>query len=63
MELKLKVRFSTVNEPWLCFRHAIKAALTGQEVRIDVDDFGSEHYLGTTVCRECEEEARGIGEI
>lgn len=54
MEIKIQIRFSTQDAPWLCFRHAAKRAVEkDEEVQVDLDDFDSEYYLGTTRCVDC----------
>lgn len=56
MNIRLQVRYSSQNDSWMCFRHAVKAALEGADVEMDIDDYGDEHYLGRTTCLECENE-------
>lgn len=62
MNLNLRVRYHTREWPWLCFRHAIRAAEAGEDVKTEIDDYGSEYYLGTTVCPLCTREAEDMEE-
>ena len=62
MNINLRIRLSALvgtapehnSVPWLCFRHAVKRAQSGQEILVDIDDYDSEHYLGRTTCTDCE---------
>ena len=54
MNIDLKVRYYTDKHDWLCFTHAVRAAVSGVKVETDIDDFGSEYYLGTTRCVQCD---------
>ena len=56
MNLNLKIRFYTEDYSWLCFKHAAQEASKGEDVKTEVDDYGSENYLGTTWCLLCDEE-------
>lgn len=58
MDIQLQVRYSSRNDPWMCFRHAMKAAMAGTDVETQIDDYRSEYYMGRTHCQECENELR-----
>jgi hypothetical protein len=58
MDINLKIKFSTDTERWLCFRHAVQAALRGEDVKTEIDDFDSEYYCGSTWCAPCSDEAQ-----
>jgi len=58
MNIDLKIRFSTEEIGWLCFRHAVKRALAGEDVKVDIDDFDSEYYMGSTSCKDCANESK-----
>ena len=53
MEVNVEVRLSTSDKRWLCFRHAVLAAMAGEEVEMSVDDYSSEYYCGPTYCEMC----------
>lgn len=53
MNINLQVRLHTEDESWLCFHHAVSAAIDGKNVLTEVDDFG-EYYGGATHCTVCD---------
>jgi len=56
MDIDMQLKFYTDDADWLCFRHATVRVMKGENVKHDVDDFNDEHYLGTTICVDCNEE-------
>ncbi len=56
MEIKIQARFHTEEISWLCFRHAILRALSGEDVELELDDYDSEYYHGPRVCEDCKRE-------
>lgn len=57
MYMNLQVRYSTDKDSWLCFKHAVQAAMNGEMVETDIDDYSSSHYMGRTWCEKCAEES------
>lgn len=57
MEIKGNFSFSTTDDVYMCFRHAVQEAIAGVDVSIDFEDYGSEYYLGRTWCEKCVKEA------
>ena len=53
--MDLKIRFSTEDDPWLCFRHAAQDAQEGKDVAVDIGDYDSDYYMGRTYCMQCSE--------
>lgn len=55
MAIELQVKYSTEDAAWLCFRHAVKRAMAGEDVQVEVDDYyDNEYYVGTISCVDCE---------
>lgn len=53
MNINLRVRLSTGDAAWLCFRHAVLRALgTDQNIELEVYEYG-EHWGGPTSCVDC----------
>lgn len=55
MHMNLQVRYSTDKDSWLCFKHAVQAAMNGEDVKTEIDDF-SGGYMGRTWCQQCTDE-------
>lgn len=54
MNINLQVIYSLKgNGSTLCFRHAVHAALAGQDIETQVDDFGGEGDMRSTSCHMC----------
>lgn len=55
MQIDFQVRY-TVEESGevLCFKHAVKAAINNVDIFVQFDDFNDEHFMGSTICVECE---------
>ena len=52
MKINMEIRY-WIREPdhdWLCFRCAVKFAQAGHEIKIEIDDFSSEYYMGNIFC-------------
>jgi len=56
MEVRMQVRYRTDTASWLCFRHAVKRSMLGEEIATDVDDYSSDYYMGRTTCADCDDE-------
>ena len=54
MQIDLKIRFSTEDIEWLCFRHAIKRAMAGEDIMTGIED--SEHCWFNK-CDDCKAES------
>lgn len=54
MNIDLKVRFFSKKHSWLCFNHAVKESVNGEEIEVEVDSYG-EYYMGPTSCEICSE--------
>lgn len=63
MEFDIRIRFYTKDRSWLCFRHAVQRAQWGEDVKTEIDDFGSEYYLGTTSCVDCSESSEELDQL
>lgn len=63
MDIKMQVRYSSENDPWMCFRHAVQAAMDGANVETTIDDYGSEYYLGRTSCELCYQENKATDNL
>lgn len=58
MDIKIQIRFQAEGASWLCFRHAAKRAVEKNEaIQIDLDDYTSDYYMGSTCCADCEAES------
>ena len=53
--MKIEIRFCSTKYSWLCFKHAVKEAMAGEEIETDIDDFSGD-YMGSTFCDKCSEE-------
>lgn len=54
MNINMEVLYSLKgNGSVLCFRHAVHAALAGQDIETQVDDFGGEGDMRNTSCHMC----------
>ena len=53
MEGNVSVKYSTKEEPWLCFRHAVIRTLQGHDVEVELGDWHSDSYMGSTCCNLC----------
>ena len=53
MQLNFQVRY-VVNNETLCFRHSVLAAINGEEVETEVDDFDDEHNMVSLRCVTCD---------
>lgn len=53
MNLHLGLRFYTSEHSWLCFHHAVKETIRGEDVHTDIDDYSDERYTGPTYCVIC----------
>lgn len=53
MILNLKTQFSTENYSCLCFKHAVLLAFNGKDVEIEIDEFGGEGDMRSTLCQLC----------
>lgn len=57
MQINLTARFTvdTKNEgkKVLCFKHAVAAATCGEDVQLEVDEFGSPGDMRSTHCKAC----------
>ena len=53
MHLNMKIKFTSESSRWLCFKHAVKHAQEGEDIEIELGDYDSEYYMGTTVCTDC----------
>ena len=58
MQFNPEIRFSSDEEPWLCFRHAVVCAMVGKDVKTTIDEFGSECDMRQTWCEPCSREAQ-----
>ena len=53
----MKIRYSSDKFSWLCFRHATQLAVQNNvAINVDIDDYDSEYYGGSTVCKLCSDE-------
>ena len=52
MNINLQVRLHTEDAPWLCFRDAVVRSNQGEDVELDVDEYG-EYWMGRTHCVDC----------
>lgn len=57
MEVNAQIRFYTDDDSWLCFRHATQVAMSGQDVKVEVDNYADDYYMGRTHCKRCSREA------
>lgn len=57
MQLNLDTRYTLVtregNKIVLCFKHAVQAANKGEDVQVEIDDFGSTGEMRSLHCRTC----------
>lgn len=62
MTIDMQVRYYTEDVEWLCFRHAVKRVMDGEDVHTEVDDYYEDRCMISTVCNDCcmeEEEHEG----
>ena len=59
MMINPEVRFITDCEERgkivLCFKHAVQAAVAGESVEVEIDEFGGPGDMRTTHCKLCHE--------
>lgn len=64
MELNLSARYTldTIEDGKiiLCFKHAVQAAIKGEDVELEVDDFDAPGDVRSTHCRACYKERHNI---
>ena len=53
IEVNIKIRYSSKDHSWLCFKHAVQLAMQGEDIDVDIDDYNSEYYMGSTSCDLC----------
>jgi len=51
--MNLDVKFSSKDYSWLCFRHAVSEAQKGENIEVEIDDWYSGRYMGSTFCTLC----------
>lgn len=58
MNLQVKYRTDSTRQypEWLCFKHAVVAALNGEDIVTEIDDFESEYDMRDTECSDCKRE-------
>ena len=65
MQINLQVRFTletNKGQITLCFKHAVQAAVRGDDVQQEIDDFGSTGETRTLHCRHCYTEGHRLSE-
>ena len=53
MEIKLTIRYQTINHDCLCFTCAVKEANVGKKVITEIDDISSEYDMRNLCCGLC----------
>lgn len=56
MNINLQIRYSTTSDHWLCFKHAVQAAINGEDVKTEIGDFSDS--MGRIWCEKCAEERK-----
>lgn len=60
MQINLTARFTvdTIKDGKivLCFRHAVQAANKGEDVQMEIDEFGGPGDMRSTHCKDCHKE-------
>ena len=57
MQINLEARFTVDTKDGgkkvLCFRHAVRAAVVGEDVQLEIDEFGGPGDTRSTHCKAC----------
>jgi hypothetical protein len=53
MDIRLTVRYQTIDYDCLCFSCAVKEAVAGKKVVAEVDDFSSDYDMRELYCNLC----------
>ena len=60
MQINLTTRFTLdtaeTDKVVLCFKHAVQAANRGEDVQLEIDEFGGPGDMRSTHCRTCQKE-------
>ena len=57
MQINLEIRFTSDTKDGdkkvYCFKHAVQAANRGEDVQLEIDEFGSPGDMRSTHCKAC----------